>query len=56
MFAAGNDMILDVAASPREITKIIDTVEAAVQRGDISEGQIDGSVRKILKAKGFDVI
>ncbi len=56
LFAAGNDMILDVTAGPQEITKIIDTVTAAVQRGDISEQQIDGSVRKILKAKGFDVI
>ncbi len=56
LFAAGNDMILDVTAGPQEITKIIDTVEAAVNRGDISEGQIDNSVRKILKAKGFEVI
>ena len=56
LFAAGNDMILDVAASPQEITKIIDTVAAAVNRGDISEGQIDRSVKKILKAKGFEII
>ncbi len=56
LFAAGNDMVLDVAAGPQEITKIIDTVEAAVNRGDISEQQIDNSVRKILKAKGFEVV
>ncbi len=56
LFAAGNDMILDVTAGPQEIINIIDTVEGAVLRGEVSAGQIDNSVRKILKAKGYKII
>ncbi len=56
LFAAGNDIVLDVASSPDKINHIIDVVEKAVWDGKISESQIDGSARKILKAKGFTPI
>ncbi|MBI4096004.1 MAG: hypothetical protein HY438_04030 [DPANN group archaeon] len=56
LFAAGNDVVLDVASSPDKINHIIDVVENAVRDGKISESQIDGSVRKILKVKGFTPI
>ncbi len=56
LFAAGNDIVLDVASSPDKISHIIDVVEGAVHTGKISESQIDNSVKKILNAKGFKTI
>ncbi|MBI2041340.1 MAG: glycoside hydrolase family 3 protein [DPANN group archaeon] len=56
LFAAGNDVVLDVASSPDKINHIIDVVEKAVWDGKIPASQIDNSVRKILKAKGFTPI
>lgn len=55
VFKSGNDIILDFDEDPLEIYRMVKVVEAAVQRGEISEEKIDSSVRKILTAKGFVV-
>jgi len=56
VFRAGNDMILNFNDDPNEIYRMIQVVKQAVEGGDISEEQIDVSVRKILELKGFTVI
>ncbi|PIN73407.1 hypothetical protein COV20_04225 [Candidatus Woesearchaeota archaeon CG10_big_fil_rev_8_21_14_0_10_45_16] len=55
VFRAGNDLIINFDEDPLEIYRMIQVVSAAVERGEISEEQIDASVRKILTAKGFKV-
>jgi len=55
VFAAGNDLVINFDEDPNEIYRMITVVEEAVNRGEISEEQIDNSVRKILTAKGFVV-
>ena len=41
----------DVVLFPPDADKAIDAIEAAVKSGEISETQIDGSVRRLLAAK-----
>ncbi len=55
VFASGNDLILNFNEDPNEIYRMIQVVSQAVERGEVSEQQIDASVRKILQAKGFVV-
>ncbi len=55
VFKAGNDLVLNFNNDPNEIYRMIQVVKEGVERGDISEEQIDASVRKILKAKGMKV-
>ena len=55
VFKAGNDLILNFNEDPTEIKHMIEVVAEAVERGEISEEQIDGSARKILELKGFMV-
>lgn len=56
LFAAGNDMILNVAANPEKINNIMDTIEVAVTNDEIPIEQIDNSVKKILRAKGYIIL
>ena len=55
VFNAGNDMVLNFNLDPNEIYRMITVVANAVRDGEISEEQIDLSVEKILRAKGFEV-
>ena len=55
VFIAGNDIILNFNEDPNEIYRMIQVVKKGVEQGDIPESQIDASVTKILKAKGFMV-
>jgi beta-N-acetylhexosaminidase len=55
VFKAGNDIILNFNEDPNEIYRMIQVVRQAVEDGVIFEEQIDGSVKKILEAKGFRV-
>ncbi|MDP3989997.1 MAG: glycoside hydrolase family 3 N-terminal domain-containing protein [archaeon] len=55
VFKAGNDIVLNFNLDPNEIYHMITVVADAVRRGVISEKQIDASVEKILRAKGFEV-
>lgn len=55
VFKAGNDIVLNFNADPNEIYRMILMVKLAVEQGEISEEQIDASVRKILRAKGLKV-
>jgi len=55
VFKAGNDVVLNFDKDPNEIYHMIQAVTAAVERGEIPEAQIDASVTRILKAKGFTV-
>lgn len=55
VFKAGNDVVLNFDKNPNEIYRMIQVVKAAVERGEIPEAQIDASVTRILKAKGFTV-
>ena len=55
VFKAGNDVVLNFDNDPNEIYRMIQLVKVAVERGDIPEAQIDASVTRILKAKGFTV-
>ena len=56
VFKAGNDVVLNFDHDPNEIYRMIQIVKAAVQQGEIPEAQIDASVTRILKAKGFTVV
>ncbi len=56
VFKAGNDIVLNFNEDPNEIYHMIAVVRDAVLRGEISEDQIDSSVRKVLEAKGFVVV
>lgn len=55
VFKAGNDVILNFDNNPNEIHRMIQVVKEAVERGKLSEQEIDASVTRILKAKGFSV-
>jgi len=55
VFKSGNDLILNFDEDPAEIYHMIQVVKGAVEKGEISADKIDGSVRKILEAKGFVV-
>ncbi|MBU0457422.1 MAG: hypothetical protein KKD75_04735, partial [Nanoarchaeota archaeon] len=55
VFKAGNDVILNFDRDPNEIYHMIQVIKDAVEREEISEEQIDNSVRKILVAKGFNL-
>ena len=55
VFKAGNDVVLNFDNDPNEIYHMIQVVKAAVERGEIPKAQIDASVTRILKAKGFTV-
>ena len=55
VFKAGNDLVLNFNEDPTEIKHMIEVAAGAVERGEIPEEQIDGSVRKILELKGFTV-
>ena len=55
VFKAGNDVILNFDSNPNELNRMINIVAEAVRNGEIPEKQIDASVAKILKAKGFGV-
>jgi len=58
LILAGNDIILDthVNSGYKKVKKRISKLEKAVKKGKISEERIDESVRRILKAKGYQVI
>ncbi len=56
VFKAGNDLVLNFDRDPTEVYRMIRVIVKAVERGEISEDKIDGSVRKILEAKGFTVV
>ena len=55
VFGAGNDLIINFNEDPNEIYHMIKTVKEAVLNGEITEEQIDNSVKKILEAKGFNI-
>lgn len=55
VFKAGNDIVLNFNKDPNEIYRMILVVKKAVEDDIIPEEQIDASVTKILKAKGFKV-
>ncbi len=52
---SGDDVILDFAVDPRQINSILNYLERKVKSGDIKEENIDDSVKRILKYKGFKV-
>ncbi len=56
VFKAGNDIILNFDYDPNEVYRMITVIVDAVERGEISEEQIDASVTRILEAKGFTVV
>ena len=56
VFNAGNDIVLNFDRDPNEVYRMIQIIKDAVVRGVIEEQQIDDSVEKILKLKGFDVV
>lgn len=56
---AGNDIILDTGklfSSPRGVGRGIGALKQAIQRGEISQQQIDMSLQRILSAKGYKVV
>ncbi len=55
VFTAGNDMVLNFNDDPNEIYRMIQVVKKAVEEGVIPEEQIDASVRKIVRLKGFTI-
>jgi len=55
VFKAGNDLILNFDKDPNEIYHMIQVVKKAVEQGEIPAAQIDASITRILKAKGFTV-
>ncbi len=50
---AGHDLIINFNDDPNEIYHMIQVIKNAVEDGTIEETQIDTSVTKILKVKGF---
>jgi hypothetical protein len=52
---SGNDMILDFSLNERSMYRLLSGLEEDVKEGRISEENIDNSVRKILKLKGYEV-
>ena len=55
VFKGGSDIILNFNNDPNEIYHMILVIKKAVENGEISEKNIDHSVKKILEAKGFKV-
>jgi beta-N-acetylhexosaminidase len=55
VFEAGNDIILNFDKDPLELYRMITVVSDAVRSGKIPLKQIDSSVTRVLKAKGFEV-
>jgi len=56
---AGNDIILDSGYrtfSFKKVERAVDIIVKAVEEGEIPEQRIDESVKRILKAKGYDVL
>lgn len=58
---AGNDIILDIpmqgdSTNYKKVKLGIQAISSAVKKGEISEKQIDESVKRILQAKGYEVI
>ncbi len=53
---AGSDIILNFNDDPNEIYRMIQIWKEAVDSGLVSEERIDASVRKILEAKGLQVV
>jgi len=58
LILAGNDIIVDthVNSGYKKIKKRISELEKAVEKGEISEERIDGSVQRVLETKGYKVI
>jgi beta-glucosidase-like glycosyl hydrolase len=56
IFKAGPDLVLNFFQDPNEIYHMIKVVKQAVKDGIISEERIDASVKRILEAKGFNVM
>ncbi len=58
LILAGNDIILDTHRNSgyRAIKRRISELEKAVKEGRISEKRIDESVKRILEAKGYEII
>ena len=58
LILAGNDIILDVHihSGYNRLKKRIGELEKSVKEGKISEQMIDESVKKILEAKGYNII
>lgn len=53
---AGENLILDFIITPTNLYKIISYIEDQVRIGEISEENINNSVKKILKEKGYEVV
>jgi beta-N-acetylhexosaminidase len=59
LVSAGNDIILDITPSKgygNRIRKGINEIKKEIVNGNISEKQINDSVKRILKLKGYQVI
>lgn len=56
LFKANNDMILIFDKKPKKIYSMVNMIERAIMKGEISEGRIDNSVKKILEMKGLTVV
>ncbi|MBS3137273.1 hypothetical protein J4232_02460 [Candidatus Woesearchaeota archaeon] len=56
VFSSGNDLIIYFNTDISQLVQLIDIIETSVKQGKIREKDIDKSVYKILKAKGFNVI
>jgi beta-N-acetylhexosaminidase len=55
VFKAGNDIVLNFDEDPNEVYRMIKVVAGAVSRGEIELSEIDNSVKKILRMKGFEI-
>lgn len=55
VYKAGNDIVLNFDSDPNEVYRMITLVADAVRSGEIPKEQIDESVTKVLKLKGFSV-
>ena len=56
---AGNDIVLESKKSfcnPKSLRKTIRAIKEAIVLNEISEKQIDKSVARILKLKGYSVV
>ena len=52
---SGQNLILDFKLTPRSALKLLSNIEEQVKQGQISEENINKSVKKILKAKGYKI-
>jgi beta-glucosidase-like glycosyl hydrolase len=53
---AGENIILDFELTPNSFQNLLESLENSVRKGEIQEEKIDENVKKILLAKGYDVI